>query len=111
MRHIQRDVTAAALALALGTLPLTGHAQSQSGNGWFVPGQQKPAGAPPAGQAPARMGPPPAAAEPSAQMPSGQMMCCSSGPAMSSDMALMPPDPAITDAPARWTASGSPLIR
>ena len=74
MRHIQRDVTAAALALALGTLPLTGHAQSQSGNGWFVPGQQKPAGAPPAGQAPARMGPPPAAAEPSAQMPSGQMM-------------------------------------
>lgn len=49
MIHIHLDaarlvVARISLTLALAALPLTGQAQSQSGNGWFVPQQPKPTG-------------------------------------------------------------------
>ena len=61
MIHIQsgaaRTVVALSLALLALALPVTGRAQGQSGNGWFVPEQAKPGGAaagrpqsPPTGQ-------------------------------------------------------------
>jgi Skp family chaperone for outer membrane proteins len=57
----RRFVASFSLTAALAVLPLAGHAQGQSGNGWFVPQPPKPAG-PPAGAASPAAGPPSAAA-------------------------------------------------
>ena len=64
----RRFVACFSLSAALALLPLAGHAQGQSGNGWFVPQPPKPAGPPPGAASPAA-GPSTAAAPGTAAPP------------------------------------------
>jgi Skp family chaperone for outer membrane proteins len=70
----RRIVVGFSLTLALVALPAAGQAQGQSGNGWFVPQQPKPAGPPAGASASPPAGQPAGAAAGSAAMPPDEVM-------------------------------------